>query len=118
MSIKIKRALVQLALLLGLAISLFPFYWMVVMSTNSTGDIFKFPPKLTIGSKLMVNMRHMLDGIDFWGAFLNTVFVAAIGTLLVLFFDSVAAFVFAKFDFPGKKPLFIILLATFMIPTQ
>jgi len=118
MTIKIKRALVQVALLLGLAISLFPFYWMVVMSTNSTGDIFKFPPKLTIGSKLMVNMRNMLDGIDFWSAFLNTVFVAGVSTILVLFFDSIAAFVFAKFDFPGKKPMFIILLATFMIPAQ
>jgi len=119
MSIKmVKRALVHVVLIVGLALSLFPFYWMIVMSTNSTGDIFKYPPKLTIGSKLLVNMRHMLDGIDFWGAFLNTVFVAAIGTLLVLFFDSIAAFVFAKFDFPGKKLLFIILLATFMIPTQ
>jgi cellobiose transport system permease protein len=118
MTTKVRRALTQFALLLGLVISLFPFYWMIVMSTNSTGDIFKFPPKLTIGSKLLVNMRHMLAGIDFWGSFLNTVFVASVATVLVLFFDSIAAFVFAKFDFPGKKQLFIILLATFMIPAQ
>lgn len=114
----IKRGLVQLALVLGLAISIFPFYWMVVMATNSTGDIFKYPPTLTIGSKLMVNMRHMLADIDFWGSFLNSLFVAVLSTILVLFFDSIAAFVFAKFDFPGKKVLFVILLATFMIPAQ
>ena len=118
MGVQIKRAFVQLALLLGLAISIFPFYWMVVMATNSTGDIFKYPPKLTIGSELLVNMRHMLSDIDFWGSFLNSLFVAVLSTVLVLFFDSIAAFVFAKFDFPGKKPLFIILLATFMIPAQ
>lgn len=55
MGVRVKRGLVQLALLLGLAISIFPFYWMVVMATNSTGDIFKYPPTLTIGSKLMLN---------------------------------------------------------------
>lgn len=116
--IRIKRALIHLALLLGVAVSLFPFYWMIVMASNTTGDIFRFPPKLTIGSQLLVNCRHVLDSIDFFGSFGNTVMVAVISTVLVLFFDSIAAFVFAKFDFPAKKPLFVILLATFMIPTQ
>ncbi|MGO2584721.1 MAG: carbohydrate ABC transporter permease, partial [Brachybacterium tyrofermentans] len=35
---------------------------------------------------------------------------------LVMFFDSLAAFAFAKFDFPGKKPLFILLIATMLVP--
>lgn len=118
LSIKIKRVLIHLALLIGVAVSLFPFYWMIVMATNTTGDIFTFPPKLTFGSQLLVNVRHVLDSINFFGSFGNTVLVAAVSTVLVLFFDSIAAFVFAKFEFPGKNPLFVILLATFMIPTQ
>jgi len=36
----------------------------------------------------------------------------------VLFFDSLAGFTFAKFEFPGKKALFLVLLATFMVPAQ
>ncbi|HVX42785.1 MAG TPA: carbohydrate ABC transporter permease [Mycobacteriales bacterium] len=117
-SMWIKRALLHLVLLLGVAISIFPFYWLFVMASNTTGDIFKYPPTLTIGSKLLVNMRNMLDAIDFWGPFLNSLFVATLTAVLVVFFDSLAAFVFAKFDFPGKKPLFVILLATFMVPAQ
>src|SRR5882757_1792242 len=113
---KISRFLVHAVLLVGMIISLFPFYWMIVMSTNSTGDVFKFPPKLTFGSQLMVNIQHVLESIDFWGSFANTVLVAVATTALVLFVDSLAAFVFAKFEFPGKKPLFVILLATFMVP--
>ena len=74
----LKRSLLHLVLLVGVAISLFPFYWLFVMASNTTGDIFKYPPTLTIGSKLLVNMRHMLDAIDFWGAFLNSLFVAAV----------------------------------------
>jgi cellobiose transport system permease protein len=113
-----KRLAVHVVLLIGLAISIFPFYWLFVMASNTTGDIFKYPPTLTIGSKLLVNMRNMLDAIDFWGAFLNSLFVATVTAILVVFFDSLAAFVFAKFDFPGKKALFVILLATFMVPAQ
>ncbi len=114
----VKRGFLHLVLLLGLAISIFPFYWLFVMASNTTGDIFKYPPKLTIGSQLLVNMRNMLDAIDFWGSFLNSLFVAVVTAVLVVFFDSLAAFVFAKFEFPGKKPLFVILLATFMVPAQ
>ena len=114
----IKRGLLHLVLLLGVAISIFPFYWLFVMASNTTGDIFKYPPKLTIGSQLLVNMRAMLDAIDFWGSFLNSLFIAVVTAVLVVFFDSLAAFVFAKFDFPGKKVLFVILLATFMVPAQ
>lgn len=116
--IAFKRSLVHLALLVGVAISLFPFYWMVVMATNTTADIFKYPPKLVPGSELLVNLRAMFDLIDFWEPFFNTLWIAALTTVLVLFFDSLAAFVFAKFEFPGKKVLFLLLLATFMIPTQ
>jgi cellobiose transport system permease protein len=117
-SMWIKRGFLHLVLLLGVAVSIFPFYWLFVMASNTTGDIFKYPPKLTIGSQLLVNMRAMLDAIDFWGSFLNSLFIAVVTAVLVVFFDSLAAFVFAKFDFPGKKPLFVILLATFMVPAQ
>jgi cellobiose transport system permease protein len=117
-SMWIKRGFLHLVLLLGLVISIFPFYWLFVMASNTTGDIFKYPPKLTIGSQLLVNMRNMLNAIDFWGAFMNSLFVAVVTAVLVVFFDSLAAFVFAKFEFPGKKPLFVILLATFMVPAQ
>ncbi len=112
------RVLAHLVLIIGAVISLFPFYWMIVMATNTTGDIFQFPPKLTFGSHLLGNIRNVLHNIDFFGSFLNTLLVAVVTTALVLFFDSLAAFTFAKYDFPGKRVLFIILLATFMVPSQ
>jgi cellobiose transport system permease protein len=115
---RIGRIVAHLVLIVGAVISLFPFYWMIVMATNTTGDIFQFPPKLTLGSHLLGNIRNVLHNIDFFGSFLNTLLVAVATTALVLFFDSLAAFTFAKFDFPGKRTLFIILLATFMVPSQ
>ncbi|MEH1124377.1 carbohydrate ABC transporter permease [Micromonospora sp. CPCC 206061] len=103
-------------LIFGTVLAMFPFYWMVVMATNSTSDIYQFPPKLTFGSQLVTNLRNVLDSIDFWGSMLNTVIVACTTTLLVLFFDSLAAFAFAKYDFPGRRMLFGILIGTFFLP--
>ncbi|MFJ5727090.1 carbohydrate ABC transporter permease [Streptomyces paradoxus] len=107
-------------LVLGLAvlISVFPFVWTIVMATNTTRDIYKSPPKLTFGSHLLENVRHVLDTIDFFGSMLNTVIVASVTTVLVLFVDSLAAFAFAKFDFPGRKVLFALLVGFMMLPLQ
>jgi cellobiose transport system permease protein len=115
---RVRTVVGHAVLMLGVIVSIFPFYWMLVMASNTTPDIFAYPPKLVIGSHLFENMGHVLDNIDFFGAMLLTL-IASLGvTVLVLFFDSLAAFAFAKYEFPGRDLLFGILLATFMIPTQ
>jgi ABC-type glycerol-3-phosphate transport system permease component len=48
--------------------------------------------------------------------YMNSLFVALSTVLLGVFFDSLAAFAFAKFNFPFKRTLFAMLLATIMIP--
>ncbi|SMF83164.1 carbohydrate ABC transporter membrane protein 2, CUT1 family (TC 3.A.1.1.-) [Paenibacillus uliginis N3/975] len=113
-----KSLLLHFGLFAGLVVSIFPFYWLLVMSTRTTADIYSFPPKMWFGSHLIDNITRVLSSIDFFGAFLNTLFVATACTLLVLFFDSLAGFTFAKFNFPGKQWLFIVLLATMMAPAQ
>jgi cellobiose transport system permease protein len=106
----------HIILMVAVVISVFPFAWTIVMATNTTEDIYKSPPKLTFGSHLLENIRHVLSTIDFFGSMLNTVMVASVTTVLVLFIDSLAAFTFAKFDFPGRKVLFGTLLLFMMLP--
>jgi len=113
---RVRGLLLHVVLAGGTILALFPFYWMVVMATNTNADIYRFPPKLTFGSQLPTNLRNVFDSIDFFGSLLNTVIVATTTTLLVLFFDSLAAFAFAKFDFPGRKVLFGVLIGTFFLP--
>ncbi|WP_034216578.1 carbohydrate ABC transporter permease [Actinoplanes subtropicus] len=115
---KLGRASIHVVLATGVLISFFPFYWMVVMATNTTADIYRYPPKLTPGSHLIENIHRLLDSIDFFGSMLNTVMVAITTTVLVLFIDSLAAFTFAKYRFPGRNFLFGALLALYMLPTQ
>ncbi|MEV6177411.1 carbohydrate ABC transporter permease [Streptomyces sp. NPDC052015] len=105
-------------LVAGLLLSAFPFYWAVIMSTHTSSEIFSYPPKLLPGSHFTENVRSLLDAIDFFGSMANSLLVATTVTFLVLFFDSLAAFVFAKFDFPGKRLLFVLLMFIFMVPAQ
>ena len=114
---KTQRIITHLLLLIGLVISVFPFYWMIVMATNTTSDIYRVPPKIIFGGQLLANIAKVLQSIDFFRNFLNTLLVASIVTVLVLFFCSIAGFTFAKFEFPGKNVLFGILLATLILPS-
>ncbi|MCZ4135807.1 sugar ABC transporter permease, partial [Escherichia coli] len=114
----LKSFVLYIGLAAGMIISMFPFYWLVVMSTRTTSDIYTFPPRLWFGGELWNNITRVMQQIDFWGAFVNTFLVATTVTLLVLFFDSLAGFAFAKFEFPGRKWLFVVLLATMMVPSQ
>ena len=102
----------------GALISIVPFYWSVVLATNTSRDVLRYPPKLLPGPHLVENVRHVLDTIDFFGSMLNTLIVAVCTTALVLFFDSLAAFTFAKYRFPGRSVLFGLLMVIFMLPAQ
>jgi cellobiose transport system permease protein len=113
---RVGKVLTHVLILLGVALSIFPFYWLLVMSTSTTGEIFSYPPKLTFGSSFGTNISNLLASIDILSSLLNTIIVATCCAVLVMFFCSLAAFTFAKYDFPGKNPLFVLMLATFMIP--
>ncbi|KOV74515.1 sugar ABC transporter permease [Streptomyces sp. NRRL WC-3618] len=115
---RVRGLSVHVILVLGVVISVFPFYWIVVMATNTSQDIYSYPPKLWFGGNLLTNVQHLFDRMDFFGSLSNTVIVAVCTTALVLFFDSLAAFAFAKYDFPGKKFFFGVLLSMYLLPTQ
>ena len=108
----------HVSLILGVLLSAFPFYWAVIMSTHTSSEIFSYPPKLLPGTHFLENVRSLFDNIDFFGSMFNSVLVAGSVTFLVLLFDSLAAFVFAKFQFPGKNVMFALLMGIFMVPAQ
>ena len=112
----VAKIVVHLCVLIGVVLSIFPFYWLVVMSTSTTAEIFGYPPKLTFGDSFVENVRNVVQSVDMLQALTNTVIVSGACALLVMFFDSLAAFAFAKFDFPGKNVLFVLLIATMLVP--
>jgi ABC-type glycerol-3-phosphate transport system permease component len=112
----LRQLLFYSILLLGAFLSAFPFYWMLVLGTQSTIQIFQWPPMLFPGSNLLPNYQTMLTIIPFWRNLFNSAFVAIAHTALVLLFSSLAGYAFAMYRFPGRNWLFALMLATLMIP--
>lgn len=112
------RVILHASLAFGALLCLFPFYWLLVMASNRTSDTLKSPPTLVPGGELWQNVMEVFARVDFFGSIVNTLIVSISVAVLVLFLDSLAAFAFAKFEFPFRNVLFAILLGTFMLPMQ
>jgi len=112
-----ESAILHTILLVGLAISMFPFYWMIVGSLLGRGQIFVVPPNLWLkGPPIWANYAAVFEKTNFATGFLNSCFVTFTTTFSVLLFSAMAGFAFAKYDFPGRDGLFLFLLGTMMIP--
>ncbi len=113
---RISQAVLYALVTGGALLCLFPFYWMAVVSTRPTGEVFAFPPPIIPGGLFLTNVRSLFQEIPYGYNYLNSVLYATSVTVLMLFFDSLAGFAFAKYEFPGRETLFTILLSTMMIP--
>ena len=115
-----KTGTLPIYLILGFTslFSLFPFYWMFVMATQPSAAYNSIPPTLLPGGKLVENFQKVLDTIPFFQAMWNTILLCTVVTVAVLLISSLAGFAFAKFTFPGKNFLFILILLTMVIPPQ
>ncbi|MGT2950859.1 sugar ABC transporter permease [Streptococcus cuniculi] len=112
------KLFVRIFLGIGVVLSIFPFYWMLVMGSKQNKEIYQIPPNLLLGSELFHNIETVFRETSFFHSVLNTLFIAITSTILILFFDSLAGFSFAKLKFKGKGFLFTFLLGTMMIPGQ
>jgi ABC-type glycerol-3-phosphate transport system permease component len=106
-------------LLVTCIVSLFPVYIMIVGSFKNAPDLamnsFGLPSDWTINN--YVRLLSYNSGI-IMRTYMNSIFITAAHTLLVMIFGTMAAFAFSKYDFKGKKVLFTLLLATMMVPFE
>lgn len=93
-----------------------PFVWMLSSSFKLPEDIFGYPPRLIPQNLILSNYTFIFQEKNLLGVLFNTIIIALSATLLSLFFTTLGGYGFAKFEFPGKKILFVILLATMIIP--
>jgi len=94
---------------------LIPFYWMVVSSLRRTADVFSNAP---IPSPISFeNYRAVFaQGTGFGRALVNSIIVAGITTIAVLFIGILGAYVLARLEFPGKTLTLSLIIATSMFP--
>jgi multiple sugar transport system permease protein len=95
---------------------LFPFFWMVSNALRLDREIFAVPPRLLPASVQWSNFVAAWRYLPFGQFFLNSAFVAGSITGIVLVVSSLAGYAFARLKFPGRGGLFIVYLATLMVP--
>lgn len=105
--------------LIMLALAMFvPFYWMVVNSLLPRGRAFSLPPEWFPTSITFDNYKRVFDQIPFVRLLLNSLKLTVIITAGALLTSTLAAYAFARLQFPGRDLLFIILLSALMVPQQ
>ncbi|MCY3800778.1 MAG: carbohydrate ABC transporter permease [Chloroflexi bacterium] len=105
-------------LLLGAAAAWFPFLWMVLASLKSNTEIFRYPPTLWPQELQLENLTTLFEEKPFASWNFNSIWIAIVGTLLTLFFSSLAGFGFGKYKFKGRTVLFAVLIGSLIIPFQ
>ena len=113
----IKKAVLYLVLTVVGLFFFFPLVWMVLTALKSNADLIN--PKVFFPTELhWENFIEALTTIPFGRYFTNSTIITLSCVVGSVFSSSLAAYAFAKLQFPFKKLLFFIMMGTMMIPTQ
>jgi|SRR5690625_1102232 len=112
------KVFLYLFLAIFVFISIFPFYWMVVGSTNESGNVLSTSPKMTLGGEFLDNLKNLNEAINIPQILFNSLFISVTFVILTLFVSSIAGYALAKYDFKGKKIIFALIIGSMMIPFQ
>ncbi|MFH1761958.1 MAG: carbohydrate ABC transporter permease, partial [bacterium] len=99
-------------------VMILPFIWMLSTSLKEAGAVFTFPPEWIPKPFVFSNYADAWNAVPFARFFFNSIFVAVCVTIGQVTTASLAAYAFARLQFPGRDNLFLAYLATMMIPGQ
>jgi ABC-type glycerol-3-phosphate transport system permease component len=103
-------------LLLGVLITVMPFVYTIVASFKPGNEIYSIPFRFFPESLYLGNYRLLLDETSFVRWFGNSLFVALSRTALAICLSLMAGYAFAKFEFPFKRALFVLVIGTLTLP--
>ena len=111
-------AVLYATLIFGAVIMSFPFYWMVTTALKGLAESVAIPPTMLPKQWLWSNFVEAWKAAPFPRYFLNTIIMATGSTIGTLITGVLAAYAFARMRFFGKNIIFMLFLATMMIPFE
>lgn len=100
------------------AAMIFPFIWLVSTSLKLPQHILSWPPQIFPKVFTLANYQAVFQKVDMMRYFYNTLRFTLVSTASIVFTSALAGYVFAKYRFPFKEPMFLIIISTMMIPFQ
>jgi multiple sugar transport system permease protein len=112
------QSLVLILLTLGLLITLVPFIWMMLNSIKTNTEAMRVPPTFWPESPTLENFQRIFstDELPLVRFYANSTVVAVTNVVITLFTSSLLGFLFAKYEFPGKRIFFGWFMLGMMIP--
>ena len=95
-----------------------PFLWMFISSIKPESEIFSYPVTWWPKEPLLAYYGALFERFPLLPWFKNSLIVAAITTVLTLLVTSLASYPLARMEFWGKRGLILIILATFLLPSE
>ena len=114
----ISTVLLHLVLIIGAIFMVVPFLWMLLTSLMTTAQAFAVPPSFIPNPFMWSNYPQSFNALPFNLAYMNSAIVAVSVTVVQLITCAMAAYAFARIQFPGREIIFFVFLATMMIPFQ
>jgi cellobiose transport system permease protein len=105
-------------LVIAVLVSIFPFYWIFVVASNTSAVTSQVPPRIIPGPNFVANATEAMSRVPFVRALVNSFVVATVTTVSSVFFGTLAGFAFAKMRFRGRNVLMTFVIATMLIPLQ
>lgn len=115
-----RRLVVYVVLLAAVALTLLPYVYLITGTIKAPGEIFKLPLQLLPHTPTTEHYQRLFTNelIPFARQVGNSFVIATLTTLLVVAVSASVGWGFAKYDFPLRNVLFIVLLATLTLPLQ
>lgn len=112
------RLVIQVVLVaLGL-VMVFPLFWLISTSLRPAPELLESPPQLLPQHWTLDNYASAFAAAPFGTWLLNSLIFATVSTIFILLTSLVGGYILAKFKFPGNNFLFILILATAIVPFE
>jgi multiple sugar transport system permease protein len=112
----LRKTLAYIVLIIGSVVMMLPFLWMASTAFKTQAQVMTFPPQWIPRPFTLANFPELFDMLPFGRYFLNSVIVSTSRTTGVVVFAILTAYAFARLHFPGRDQVFVLYLATMMIP--
>ena len=103
---------------IGAVAMIFPTVWMLLCSFKTQNEMFQMPPSFFPKQFKLDNFVSVFKQMPFARYYLNSVGTGIINTFVGVLTSSLLGYVFAKYHFPGRDAIFLVVLACMMIPYE
>lgn len=114
----LRSSVLHAVLIIATVMFVAPLVWLVLTSLKSNQELFAYPPQVLPATPLWSNYVDAVNYIPFGRYMFNSFYIAVLNVIATVVSCAFVAYGFARIQWPGRNAVFIVVLATLMIPGE